>query len=298
MPVVTLPNGMVVEAANDREAAVLYHEIFEAGTYLKHGLELGDGDCVFDIGANVGFFSASLAQRHRDLRLVLFEPVPSTFAILERNAERLLAGARVTLVPAGVSSAPGKVTFEVDPTWTIDAGASPFLRDIEASSRSARGEAGLVAWDRAWVEDGERLGVIPASTARRINTALSKPLLRPFALAGIWALFRVVALRRHRRRRRVECELTTISAAMRAHDIDRVDLVKIDVEGAEWAVLQGIDEDDWPRIRQLALEVHDVDGRVDRMRALLEEKGYEVVVEKDDQRLLELQGIRMFYARR
>jgi hypothetical protein len=121
--------------------------------------------------------------------------------------------------------------------------------------------------------------------------------LRPFTIAVIWVICAVPALRRRRRRRRIDCELTTISAAMREYDIGHVDLMKVDVEGAEWAVLQGIEASDWPRIRQLAVEVHDVDGRVERMRALLEEKGYEVVVEQD-WRGLELQGIWMIYARR
>ncbi|CAM9553811.1 unnamed protein product, partial [Ectocarpus sp. 12 AP-2014] len=41
-----------------------------------------------------------------------------------------------------------------------------------------------------------------------------------------------------------------------------VDLLKVDVEGDELAVLHGIDDDDWPKIRQIALEVHDIDGRL------------------------------------
>merc|ERR1711862_853193 len=35
-----------------------------------------------------------------------------------------------------------------------------------------------------------------------------------------------------------------------------ISLLKCDVEGAEAAVLHGIDETDWPRIQSLALEVH------------------------------------------
>jgi FkbM family methyltransferase len=299
MRVVTLPNGMEAELPpNEKEALVLYKEIFETDSYLKHDIEVRDGDCVFDVGANVGLFSASLVQRYRDLRIILFEPLPDTFAMLERNAERLLGGARVTLVPAGVSFAPGEATFEFDTAWTAVAGASAFLRETEALRRSARREAGLLAWTRAAVDYRARAGILRASTARRLGAALSNPVSRPLALVGIFAFSSVTALKRRRRLRRITCNLTTISAAMREHGIDRVDLVKVDVEGAEWAVLQGIDAADWPRIRQLALEVHDVDGRVARMQELLEDKGYEVTVEQDDWRGLELQGIWMLYARR
>ncbi len=297
MPVVTLPNGMVVEAPNDREAEFLYHEIFEAGPYLKHGLVISDGDCVFDVGANVGLFSASLALRHRDLRLVLLEPVPHNFEILERNAERALGTARVTLVQAGVSSAPGMATFEFNGAWTFAAGAGPFLREVEAGSRSARRAAGRLAWNRAAVDDGERAGLIPGSTARRLRSALGNPFLRPFTFAAMWAFFALARLKARRGRCRIDCEVTTVSAAMREHNIDRIDLLKIDVEGAEWAVLQGIEEPDWPRIHQLTVEVH-VTGLVDRIRRLLEEKGYVVTVDRDDWLLPHLLGFRYLYARR
>lgn len=289
---------MEVETPNVKEAEFLYSEIFATGAYLKHGIEVRDGDTVVDAGANVGMFSASLARAHRDLRLVCFEPVPDTFALLERNARRLLGGARVTLVRAGLSSAPGRATFEVDRAWTVDAGASGALREVEASSLRARRRAGLLAWDRAAVEDAMQAGVLPPRAARRLRAALDDRRTRPLAIALLWSAFAVVGLRRRRRRRRVECELTTLSAALREHGIDAVDLVKVDVEGAEEAVLAGIEDADWPRLRQLVLEVHDVDGRPERLRRLLEARGFDVTVEQDDWELLRLQGIRMIYARR
>jgi FkbM family methyltransferase len=136
MPVVTLPNGMVVDTPNKHETAFLYHELFEANGYLQHGVTVDDGACLLDVGANVGLFSASLAQRHRDLRLVLFEPVPYTYAMLKRNAERHLTGAQATLVQAAVSSSPGRGTFEFSSSWTFGAGPPTSF----ATSRAAIAE--------------------------------------------------------------------------------------------------------------------------------------------------------------
>src|SRR5262249_4978082 len=124
---------MAVESPSGKEAIFLYNVFFAAGERAEHGFELEAGDWVFDIGADIGRFSASPAECHRDLRLVLFEPVPDTFAMLERNAERLLDGAEVTLVRAGVASEPGTATFEFDTDSSIAAGASSFLREIEES---------------------------------------------------------------------------------------------------------------------------------------------------------------------
>ena len=56
----------------------------------------------------------------------------------------------------------------------------------------------------------------------------------------------------------------------------RVDLLKIDVEGDELQALQGIEARHWDRVAQVALEVHDVDGRLGAVEALLEARGYRV----------------------
>jgi hypothetical protein len=98
---------------------------------------------------------------------------------------------------------------------------------------------------------------------------------------------------------RVDCEFTTVSEAISEYRIDHIDLLKVDVEGAELDVLQGIADSDWPRIRQEALEAHTAD-RADRVRELLEHRGFKVVVVEpnDSWRLPALFGCRMVYARR
>jgi hypothetical protein len=61
---------------------------------------------------------------------------------------------------------------------------------------------------------------------------------------------------------------------LREHGIERVDFLKIDVEGGELDVLRGIEQDDWPKIQGLAAEVH-LDGRVETIRGMLERAGFE-----------------------
>ena len=62
--------------------------------------------------------------------------------------------------------------------------------------------------------------------------------------------------------------------------VDRIDLLKIDVEGCELRVLRGVDDADWPRVAAVSAEVHDVDKRVAHVVALLESKGFVVRVER------------------
>ncbi|WP_329171564.1 FkbM family methyltransferase [Streptomyces sp. NBC_01477] len=59
---------------------------------------------------------------------------------------------------------------------------------------------------------------------------------------------------------------------------ERVGLLKIDVEGAELDVLQGVDAAHWPLIDQVILEVQDLDGRLDAVRDLLEAQGLAVAI--------------------
>src|SRR5690606_39128773 len=52
-------------------------------------------------------------------------------------------------------------------------------------------------------------------------------------------------------------------------------------EKSELDVLRGIAAADWGRIRQIALELHDIDGRLATVVDLLEAQGYAVTVEQD-----------------
>ena len=290
---VTLPNDLTVEVPNRGEAAFLYEEIFNSDTYMRYGIEVSDGATVFDVGANIGLFSAALAQEHRNLKLHLFEPVPSTFAILERNAQRVLAGAEVELHRVALVARQGRATLELNPKWSLDAGI-----DTQTFAREARRVVGLEAWTRALVHDAARAGGMSPRVARRLEQALRRRLVGRLLLSGVWLLERVVTQVQRRTVQRIECAVTTVSEAMRESAIEAVDLLKIDVEGAEWEVLQGVDEDDWPRLRQLVIEVHNVGHRVQRVRELLESHGFAVAVGQDDWALLQLMDVHMVYARR
>jgi FkbM family methyltransferase len=59
--------------------------------------------------------------------------------------------------------------------------------------------------------------------------------------------------------------------------IDRCDLLKIDTEGAEIAIIEGASRDFWPRVDRLAIEYHhnDTRGTAERLRRYLEGLGYQ-----------------------
>ena len=67
---------------------------------------------------------------------------------------------------------------------------------------------------------------------------------------------------------------------MRDHGLTTVSLLKIDVERAELDVLEGIAEQDWPRIQQVSAEVHDWKGRKAQVERLLRAHYDSVVFEQ------------------
>lgn len=58
------------------------YESEDAGLFYQ--LAAGSGT-IFDIGANIGWYSLSLARKFPASRICSFEPLPATFASLERN---------------------------------------------------------------------------------------------------------------------------------------------------------------------------------------------------------------------
>ncbi|GAA3892949.1 hypothetical protein GCM10023084_52210 [Streptomyces lacrimifluminis] len=73
----------------------------------------------------------------------------------------------------------------------------------------------------------------------------------------------------------------TVSDLLRLHSVERVDLLKVDVERAELDVLHGIEHHHWPLVRSVVAEVHDDADRLAAVQELLRARGFEVRVRQD-----------------
>jgi len=80
---------------------------------------------------------------------------------------------------------------------------------------------------------------------------------------------------------KVKVCVDTLSDIFAEENIERVDLLKVDVEGEELNVLLGINADDWGKIHQIILEVHDVDSRVATVTEMLKTNGFDVRIADD-----------------
>jgi FkbM family methyltransferase len=135
----TLKNGLSFAVDPDalREAP---NVILSQGCYEPFELSLisrltRGAEVVFDIGANIGWYSLHVAQQEPQARVYAFEPVPTTHQRLLTNLARNVAGARVTPVRDGLTDAPGAFDMFVPATSGSPAASLSELHPGEGSRR-------------------------------------------------------------------------------------------------------------------------------------------------------------------
>jgi FkbH-like protein/FkbM family methyltransferase len=255
-----LPNGIEIAHLNRYETEYLYKEIFEEHSYLKHGIRLRDGATVLDIGANIGLFSLFVMSRCADATVYAFEPAPAAYDLLKANCDAY--GLDVRTFNLGVSDRPKSAAFTFYEKSSVFSGfhaqAGEDAQAIRGVVRTMLGGLGADAAVESYVDE---------LTADRMRCTTH------------------------------ECRLTSVSEVLRENRIERVDLLKIDAEKSELAILEGIADHDWPRIEQLVVEIHDRSrDTLARIEGLLRAKGYRCAVEQG--RLLEQAGLFSLYATR
>jgi amino acid adenylation domain-containing protein/FkbM family methyltransferase len=251
-----LPNGLVVRHLNRGETDFMYGEIFEQHGYLGHGIALPEGACVLDVGANIGLFALRVALAVPHAVVYAFEPVEPVCDILRTNASLYDVDIRVRSFGLADAAGPARFTFY------------PHVSILSGRFADAAEERAVVRAHLASGGEGSELA------SHEIESLLDARLQSQICSG----------------------ELRTVSQVLREEQIVHVDLLKIDVEKGEWDVLAGIEDDDWPRIRQIVLEIHPGSGRLDAIRAQLQERGYDVAVAQDG--ALGGTGMHLMFARR
>lgn len=57
-----LPHGLLIQYVSEDDVQFLYDEIWRDRSYLQHGVAIGPGDTVIDVGANIGLFALQAAR--------------------------------------------------------------------------------------------------------------------------------------------------------------------------------------------------------------------------------------------
>ena len=238
-----LPDGSPVAHLNKNETTYIYNEIFVLQAYLRHGITIQDGDCIVDAGANIGLFTVLASRVAQNLRIISFEPNPAAYACLKANAEAW--GSGVTCLPLGLSSENKTAELTFFEGFSLLSG---FYAD-EATEREVVKTYALNQ-EAESPDQGELAAQIGEMLEGRFHAKTES------------------------------AQLVTLSSVIAERGLGRIDLLKINVEKSELDVLQGLTPADWPKIRQMVIEV-DRQGNLEPITTLLEQNGYEVFVEQD-----------------
>uniref|UniRef100_UPI00286A4FB3 FkbM family methyltransferase n=1 Tax=Chamaesiphon sp. OTE_75_metabat_556 TaxID=2964692 RepID=UPI00286A4FB3 len=256
----TLPNHLEIAHLNQYETEYLYQEIFGDRVYLRHGIVFNEDDCIIDVGANIGLFTLFAQQQCPQGKIYAFEPAPHAFEKLEINAK--LYCQNVQLFNCGLGAENQKATFTFYPRSSV---FSSFAADTEQDEKAIRS--------------------VILNILRRDDT-LDEETLETLADEF---------LKDRLDRQIYQAQLRSLSEIIEEYQIERIDLLKLDAEKSELAIIQGIKEHHWALIKQIVIEVHDQEGStIAAVMELLTAKGFEFVI--DEESLLQGSGLYNIYA--
>lgn len=231
----------------------------EVQEYFDVGASLCRGAIVVDAGANIGAFAIAAAKRcEGELRVFCFEPVPALFGALERNLQEN------DWLSLGTHRA-----FNVALSSPQEAGTPcefyyfrRFPRDSTMDLERKR-----VEFEEFFAAQGARAGRAMQWLGHGAKLAEKMVRVLPKGRIGRWMSDRVTGLER------IQVPRSTLAEILSGENLMQIDLLKLDVEGAETKVLAGIDPTMWSRIQQVVVESDGADATTRALVSLLAAQG-------------------------
>lgn len=252
IPETKLSNGTPIFCLQDEEVPLLYEQVQD---YVKYGIELHEGDIVFDVGANIGLFSLwTYQQCDKKVNIYAFEPISAIFEVLQANANRFDAE-KIKVFPCGLAQESKEAEFADHPDATM---LSTAYQDDSLELRNQIKYAIL----RNIKDAPKSYGWL--RLLRWVPTFICSLLLER-ELDSVFQTEQVI------------CQLRTVSEILEEQKIDKIDLLKINVEKGELDVLLGIQAQDWRKIEQIVVEVHDLEDRLQKITTLLKKPGFTAI---------------------
>ncbi|MEP6670962.1 MAG: FkbM family methyltransferase [Chthoniobacter sp.] len=259
-----LPHGLEIAHLNQYETDYVYDEIFKDECYLRHDIQIRDGDTVVDIGANIGLFTLFVLDRCRNPRIYSYEPSPQVFDLLRANCAAYGEPAHVHPFNYGVADKAGREHFTFYEHSSVFSSFHP--------------------------DEGEDRAAIQAVVRNVLQNELTGADSVPEEDVEDLTTHRLAA-------QTIECQITSVSDIIRENGLTRIHLLKVDAEKCEQAILSGIDEEHWPLIDQIVMEVHDRSrASLDAFEEMLRQRGFRCAVVEE--KLLTDSGLFNIYATR
>ncbi|PSB25398.1 FkbM family methyltransferase [Chlorogloea sp. CCALA 695] len=256
-----LPNGIEIYCFQKNEEIFLIYE--QVQEYFRHGIKINKGDIVFDVGANIGIFSLyTWKENEGDVNIYAFEPIAKTFELLEGNIKRLTSE-KVKAIPCGLSNYARTEKFGFYPNTSSISTVYPdgSKEEKDKFKKAALQKINEVHGSKNIFHPLYKYTVIPHFM---LSFILNRKIQKAFVVE------------------QVTCQIKTLSEIIHDYKVPHINLLKIDVEKSELDVLLGIKPQDWTKIKQIVLEVHDLENRVETIKTLLASHGFDkVVVEQE-----------------
>jgi FkbM family methyltransferase len=208
--------------------------------------KIDKGDTIIvDVGANLGSWTLTAAQLAGPTGTVIaIEPVPEAFSCLTRNAAMAKAMSSGLGHISCLNVALGDERSEAESLTVF-----PRCCALSCLTRHRNDADAIEA----------TLSIAGCFLkSRRLGFIASRSLYR-----WIHSFFVRVFFLSHSEE--IRCKTTTLSQVIEEEGLLKVDLIKINVERGEEAVLRGVEDRHWPRIKAVTVQVHDLDGRVKRI---------------------------------
>lgn len=283
--------------SGDSGTMAVWTQIFKEHTYFQHGLSLPKDRnapiTVIDLGSNLGFFSQSVASEYPNATLHCVEPIPLLMNAVKNNLKEVKKNHQFHFHNVAIADheTPAEIDLKFDPAMTSSTSA------FNQNNSGVTVPQLLSAITSDLVRSGDWIPVV----GNTFSALLKVPVLQYLMVLLLvpWGLFSLMKISP----RSIKCKTETLSSLLRKAEggkvaKTRIDFLKVDVEGAEWAALCGIDDCDWERVDQVVVEVQ-FKGNVGKIEALLKRKGFKHIhTEFEDWELLKLMDIYNIYAKR
>lgn len=240
----------------------------EVDEYFTAGARVAPGDVVVDVGANVGAFAMRVAERTGGaVTIHCFEPAPPTFDVLRANVAAHPMLRRATSTTSCVALTRSEDAGRTRPFYHF--ARMPTNSTYDLDDKRAEHEAYFAALAARLEARLARVPLAGPPLGRLVRWTIESICRRGSPL-GVWLSDRVSGLRV------LTCETESLERWMEAHEVPRIDLLKVDVEGAELDVLLGCGAK-WPAIRSVAIETNERGGRAEAIVALLQARGFAAI---------------------
>lgn len=265
---ITLDNGTVVSNLQDSEERWdVTSQLVHIKQYFKYGIMIKSGDTIFDIGANIGMFGLiayDMCMQNADV--YCFEPVEDIFEDLEKNLACVDTD-RLRAFPFGFSDRNGEIEFTYYPN-------APALSTIHPENM----QKGLQQMIDSIDQNMEK---VPGLFVKGQESTESPEL--PEKESRFNRMRTLLGLRTAFQERKITCEVKKLTQFIHEEGIEKIDLLKIDVNGSELDIINGIQKEDFSRINQVVIEVPLGGEKLEIIKNILESCGFsKVTVEEQD----------------